>query len=372
MIVTTQIPAPVEPGAEPNPTEALTARLFNDLLGAFSLAGVYLGRELGLYDALREGGPLTSSELAERAGVAERYAREWLEHQAANGILRLEVPSPDALERRYLLPEAHAGVLADRDDIDYFAWAAQGVAAAFARLPDVALAFRTGGGVAWDAYGETMREMQGDANRNLFLKTLPQEYLPVLTDVHARLAAGGRVAEVGSGLGWAAIGIARAYPGVTVDGFDIDERSVELAAANATSFGIDARVQFHALDAAEAPSAGQYDLVAAFECIHDMPDPVSVLTSMRRLVAPGGAVVVMDERAGESFQAPADDVERFLYGFSLTVCLPDGMSHQPSVGTGTVMRPQTFRGYALDAGFREVEVLEALDHPFFQFYRLHP
>jgi len=111
--------------------------------------------------------------------------------------------------------------------------------------------------------------------------------------------------------------------------------------------------------------------VTAFECIHDMPRPVEVLRSMRALAGPDGAVVVMDERAEDEFQAPSSEVDRYLYGFSLMVCLPDGMSHEGSVGTGTVMRPSTFRRYAQEAGFRDVEAL-ALEHPFFRFYRLHP
>ena len=114
-------------------------------------------------------------------------------------------------------------------------------------------------------------------------------------------------------------------------------------------------------DVADADTTeGSYDLVTAFECIHDMPRPVEALRAMRTMVAPGGAVIVMDERAEERFTAPASDVDRFLYGFSLLVCLPDGLSHEASVGTGTVMRPATFERYAMEAGFARVEILDAL------------
>lgn len=349
--------------------QALTERLFGDLLGTFNLAGVYLGEQLGLYEAMRDEAPTSSRELAERAGISERYAREWLEHQAANGLLTVAEPSDDPQARRFELPRAHAEVLTDRDDLDFMAWIGLGAVAGFARLPDVAEAFRTGGGVSWDEFGDPMRRTQGDANRSLFLHALGQQYLPAVPDVHARLSEGARVAEVGSGLGWAAIGIARAYPNVTVDGYDIDAPSVRYATEHAEEYGVGDRVRFHAVDASQA--AGQYDLVTAFECIHDMPQPVDVLRAMRSMVAPGGSVIVMDERADEEFQAPASEVDRFLYGFSLMVCLPDGLSHQPSVGTGTVMQPATFRQYAAEAGFQDVEVLEELDHPFFRFYRLH-
>ena len=121
--------------------------------------------------------------------------------------------------------------------------------------------------------------------------------------------------------------------------------------------------------ATEGAETGAYDLVTAFECIHDMPDPVSVLASARRLVREGGTVLVMDERVPEFFDGPGDPVEQLMYGFSMLVCLPDGLSHAGSVGTGTVMRPATLRRYACDAGFADVEVLP-IEHEMFRFYRL--
>lgn len=165
--------------------------------------------------------------------------------------------------------------------------------------------------------------------------------------------------------------MAKTYPNATVEGFEIDAPSVEMARKNAADSGLAGRVTFHHRDAADAGIDGQCDLVCAFECIHDMPDPVSVLRTMRRLAKPGGTVLVMDERVGEEFGNVGDFTERLLYGFSIAVCLPDGMSHQPSVGTGTVMRPATFRKYATEAGFSGVEILP-LEHDLFRFYRLLP
>ena len=363
----------------PTPTPDLAAakaafadRVFRDLLGAVSIVGVTLGENLGLYAALERDGAATSTELAERAGIAERYAREWLEQQAADGILALVEASSDPLHRRYELPEAHRDVLANREDLDFMAPFARLLMAGAAKLPEIAQAFRTGGGVGWDEYGPDMRESQGDANRTLFLQGL-REYLEQLPDVHERLVASdrpARIAEVGSGMGWAAIGLAIAYPHVTVDGYDLDVPAVERARQHAHEASVADRVRFHAEDGAEA--GGQYDLVLALECIHLLPDPGSVLASMRAMMAPGGACIVMDERVGEEFSAPGEDVERLMYGYSLLVCLPDGLSHPASVGTGTVMRPPILQGYAEQAGFAGIETLDALDHPFFRFYRLQP
>jgi 2-polyprenyl-3-methyl-5-hydroxy-6-metoxy-1,4-benzoquinol methylase len=156
-----------------------------------------------------------------------------------------------------------------------------------------------------------------------------------------------------------------------VDGFDVDEASIELARANAAASGLEDRVRFHVRDASDPTLEGTYDLVTAFECIHDMPRPVEVLRTMRRLAGSDGAVIVMDENVAERFTAPGDEMERFFYGASVLCCLPTGMASQPSAATGTVMRPDTLRRYAIEAGFRAVELLP-LEHPFFRFYRLRP
>ena len=163
--------------------------------------------------------------------------------------------------------------------------------------------------------------------------------------------------------------LARAYPDAHVDGYDLDAASVDAARRHAAEHGLADRVTFSHADAATVPLEQGYDLVTAFECIHDMPDPVSVLAAARRLVKDTGAVVVMDEKVPEAFSGPGDPVEQLMYGISMIVCLPDGMSHEGSVGTGTVMRAATLRSYALQAGFRDVEVLP-IEHDMFRFYRL--
>jgi SAM-dependent methyltransferase len=172
-------------------------------------------------------------------------------------------------------------------------------------------------------------------------------------------------------MGWSSIGMATGYPAARVDGFDVDVPSVEQARHNAAGAGVADRVRFSVTDVGTMTTAGEYDLVTAFECVHDLPDPVAVLAAMRAMVRPGGTVLVVDERVAETFTAPGDGVDRLMYGYSLTCCLPDSMSTRPSVATGTVMRPATLAGYAREAGFDRVEVLPVA-HDFFRFYRLVP
>jgi ubiquinone/menaquinone biosynthesis C-methylase UbiE len=203
------------------------------------------------------------------------------------------------------------------------------------------------------------------------LQQLGTEWLPAIPDVHARLQAEppALVADIGCGLGWSSIGIAQAYPNVQVDGFDLDGPSIEMARDNLAGLGLDGRVNFHERDAGDPSLAGRYDLVTAFECVHDMSDPVSALRTARRLAGEQGAVLVVDERVGDVFTPNGNEVEWMMYGWSVLHCLPVGMAEEPSAATGTVMRTDTLRQYAREAGFREVEVLP-IENFFFRFYRL--
>jgi SAM-dependent methyltransferase len=208
-------------------------------------------------------------------------------------------------------------------------------------------------------------------NRPWFLDRLGPA-LADLPDLDAVLRRpGARIADIGCGGGWSSIALARAYPESTVEGVDVDAPSIELARANAAAAGLGDRLRFITADAA---GLGEevYDAVFAFECVHDMAAPVDVLSAIRRAVRPDGVVVVMDEAVADAFAPPVSDTDRLMYGFSLFVCLPDGMSTRPSAGTGTVMRTETLRGYAQQAGFGDVDVLPTGDFGFWRFYRLIP
>ncbi len=349
--------------------EELAGRLLESALGAMDLLAVYLGEKLGWYRSLAADGPATPAELAARTGANERYAREWLEQQATTGILTVKLGA-NSDEHRYTLPEGYAAVLVDELSEMFVAPIGRFLIASAGQGPELAEAYKQGGGVSWEDFGPDMMTAQADFNRPFFSSSLVSAYLSQIPEVERALRTpGARVAEIGPGGGWASIAIANHYPGVHVDGFDIDKASVELAHANVKEAGLAGRVHIHLRDAGDPDLEGSYDAVFAFECIHDMPDPISVLASMRRMARPGAPIVVMDEKVAEEFGAIGDFNERLFYGFSLGVCLPDGMSKKPSVGTGTVMRPSTLRTYAQGAGFRDIEILP-LEHDLFRFYML--
>ena len=202
--------------------DAVAGRIGAAILGALDAQAIYLGDRLGLYRALADGGPATAPELAERAGIHRRYAREWLEHQAVGAILVVDDVAAAPDDRRYTLPAAHVDVLVDEDNLAYLAPLSRMVVGTAQRLPDVLAAYRTGGGVDWADYGPDVVEAQEGINRPQFAH-LVGDWIDGLPDIAARLReGGGRVADVACGTGWSSISIARHFPKVAVDGIDID------------------------------------------------------------------------------------------------------------------------------------------------------
>jgi 2-polyprenyl-3-methyl-5-hydroxy-6-metoxy-1,4-benzoquinol methylase len=355
----------------PFTAEALAERVFAAANEASYLAAIHIGRELGLYAALRDGGPATSTDLAERTATDERYVREWLEHQAVGGLVTVEDAAAGALERRYALPRGHAEALLDHTSPYSSGPFAQFAVGMTQSLDHTIAAFRTGQGVPYDAF-PTCRIAQGEVNRPMFVHELGSSWIPALGDLDRALREhGGRVADIACGTGWSSIELARAYPKVHVDGYDPDVPSIELARRNLAGSGVEERVHFRAEDGRKAGSGEDYDLVTVFEAIHDMARPVDVLANARALLAPGGVALVADEKVAHEFHAPADTLEQLMYGYSVLFCLPTARDEQPSAATGTAIRPHTMRRYATEAGFSRVEVLP-VDNAIWRFYALTP
>jgi 2-polyprenyl-3-methyl-5-hydroxy-6-metoxy-1,4-benzoquinol methylase len=350
--------------------DALAERLFQAAVATMDLYGVYLGDRLGLYRALADRGASTSGELADDAQINERYAREWLEQQAAAGILTVDDADAAPEQRRFALPPGHDEVLLDETSLSFGTSLAQS-AVVYAPVDELVDAFRSGEGLTSDRFGPEAHLVQARSTRALFENLLGSEWLPAIPDVHERLTADppARVADVACGCGWSSIAIARAYPKVSVDGIDLDEASIEQARLNLAGTDVTDRVRFHNRDAAGAEFAHSFELVTIFEALHDMSRPVDVLEKIRVMLADDGSVLIADERTADSFRAPASDLERLYYGFSILTCLPSGMVGPDAAGTGTVMRADTLRRYATEAGFSDVEVLP-IEHDFWRFYLL--
>ena len=351
----------------------LGERLFGSTIAAFELLGVYIGDRLGLYRALAHG-PLSAPGLAERAGIAPRYAREWLEHQAVAGILEVEDMAAPADERTLRAAGGARRGAARRVQSRL----RRAVRSAARRLH--ASDPRAAGGVP-QRRGRSVRRRRCRSVRgpgtvheaDVRAAARAGSRIPAAEELHRRLQADppARVADVACGLGHSSVAIARGYPKVEVDGVDLDEASIARARELHAGNDVEDRVGFRHADAADPGLAGRYDLVTVFESLHDMSDPVGVLRAVRGMLADGGRVLIGDELTADAFSPDAGDLERLYYGFSVLHCLPVGMVGDDPAGTGTVMRADTVRRYAGEAGFAAVDVLP-IEHDFWRFYELKP
>ena len=348
----------------------LAERLRQATLGWFDILTIYIGQKLGLYEALAAVGPLSAADLASRTRTHPRYVHEWLEQQAVSGLLVADEPEAPPEDRRYRLPAGHARVLVERDDPLWQGTRPHSLLPVARHMPALLAAFRAGGGFSPVDQDDDSRTAQATLGRVAYLSSMG-DWIAAMPDVDARLRREppARVADLGCGAGWSSIGLALCYPRARVDGFDLDPSSLAMALANATASGVGDRVRFETRDAGDPALAGAYDLVVVFEALHDMPRPVDALRTLRRMAGGTGAVLVVDEKVEERFTAPGSDLERFNYGWSVLSCLASGMTGEEPAGTGAVMRPDTLRRYAREAGFAAVELVPA-PHDGWTFYRL--
>jgi SAM-dependent methyltransferase len=353
-------------------TEALVERLFAATIATLEIASVHLGGRLGFYRALADGGDATPGELAGRTGTVERYAREWLEQQAVAGFLSVDDVAAVPGERRYGVPAAHRAVFVDEEDLNHLTPLARLAIGVCGPMEALLEAYRSGGGVPYEDYGADIHEGVAALNRPQFVNLLAG-WLAAIPQVDARLCSQppARVADLACGAAWSSIAIARAYPEVIVDAIDVDQASIEAARANVAAAGLADRVRPALHDASEPGLERSYELVTIFEALHDMNHPVKALRAARGMLTDGGSVVMADERVAERFSAPGDEIERFNYGWSILHCLAVGMLDHDSAGTGAVIRTDTVRAYAIEAGFGRVDVLP-IEHDFWRFYRLVP
>lgn len=345
-------------------------RFFGAGLATAELMTCYLGLEIGAYRALADLGPATPAEVARRAELDERMTLEWLEQQAGAGILRIEDSELAPDRQRFELPPEHAEALLDPDSPHWIApLAVMPIGGIAAVLPRLVAAYKNRTGLPQSAYGEAMRTGQENLNLGVFNHHLDDWITRHLPDIEARLhLPGAAIADVACGSGLSTIKLARLFPLAEVHGIDLDSDRIAVARGHLAETDLGDRVRFSDQDAAESDDGGQHLLVCVFDALHDMPRPVEVLRACRRMLAPGGAVLLMEPSVGERFSTEPAESERFHYAVSVLHCLPIGMSETPTAATGTVMRSATVRAYAREAGL-DTEVID-VGHLFHRLYRL--
>jgi SAM-dependent methyltransferase len=298
-------------------------------IGATLHAGlVIIGEKLGLYKALAESGPLSPADLAKKTGTTERYVREWLNSQAAGGYVTYEADSG-----RYSMSPEQAFTLADEDSPAYLPGAFQLVTSAIKAEPKITEAFRSGGGFGWHEHDRGLFEGTERFFRPNYIGNLVSSWIPALDGVEAKLKRGAKVADVGCGHGASTILLAQAYPKSTFIGFDYHGPSIDAARKAAERAGVSDRVTFEQAAAKQYPGSG-YDLVAVFDCLHDMGDPVGAATHVLRSLAKDGTWMIVEPFAGDRTEENFNPVGRVFYSASTLICTPASRSQEVGLALG--------------------------------------
>jgi 2-polyprenyl-3-methyl-5-hydroxy-6-metoxy-1,4-benzoquinol methylase len=325
--------------------EAFVAQAFGDLAACYGGVMVSLGDRLGLYDALNGAGPLTSAEVADRAGCAERYVREWLNSQVAAGYVEYH---PGTVT--YELPPEHAAVLADADSPTLLTPAFNVPASMWHDEERAIQAFKTGEGVPWGAHHERLFCGVGAFYRNAYAGTLVPEWLPALDGVVERLEAGAKVADVGCGHGHSTVLMAQAYPNSRFYGYDPHEDSITAARVHAAEAGVADRVTFSTVTATEYADDG-FDLICFFDSLHDMGDPVGAARHARAALADDGTVLLVEPYAADAVEDNAGPIARLYYSASTVLCTAHAISENGSHALGAQAGEERLADVFAEAGF---------------------
>ncbi|HYZ24791.1 MAG TPA: class I SAM-dependent methyltransferase [Rhodopila sp.] len=334
---------------------AFLGRMVGDLGGIATGALVLVGDHLGLFRAMRDGEMVSSAELAQRTGTHERYVREWLSGIAAAGYAEYDAGS----DRFYLSPE-QATVFADEDSPAFMAGAMEVMAALWLDGPKIEEAFRTGNGVGWHEHSAclfrgTERFFRPGYNANLI-----SSWLPALDGVVEKLERGARVADVGCGHGASTILMARAFPNSHFVGFDYHAPSVERARAAAAEAGVSGNAEFQVAKAKTYD--GTYDLVAFFDCLHDMGDPVGAAAHVHETLEPDGTWMIVEPAAGNCLAENLNPIGRVYYAASTMICTPASLAQEVGAGLGAQAGEVRLRQAITAGGFRRFR--RAAETPF--------
>lgn len=325
--------------------EAFMGQFVGDLGAALSVATVMVGDQLGLYKAMADGSPVTPAELAERTDTDERYVREWLSSQAAGGYVAYD-PSSET----FSLPPEQAMALAQDDSPAFIPGAFQLAAGLIKDQPKIAEAFRNGAGVGWHEHDHDLFCGTERFFRPGYIANLVTSWIPALDGVEQKLTAGGLVADVGCGHGASTLILAQAYPRSEFVGFDYHDQSIETAREAAERAGVSDRVSFEVASAKDYPGS-DYDLVAMFDCLHDMGDPVGAARHVLDSLAPDGTWLVVEPFANDRLEDNLNPVGRVFYSASTMVCTPASRDQEVGLALGAQAGEARLRDVITEGGF---------------------
>jgi SAM-dependent methyltransferase len=329
--------------------EGFLHQIVGDLGASLSSVLIHVGDRLGLYRAMGDGQPVTSGDLAARTSLAERYVREWLHNNAAAGWVTF-----DPETETFRLPIEHALLVADEKAPTFMLGGFDFVAAAWADEERLVEAFRTGEGIGWHEHDHRLFSGTERFFRPGYQANLIASWLPALTGVEDRLAAGARVADVGCGYGAATVLMAAAYPASHVTGFDYHEGSISSARQRASEAGVSDRVTFEVAGAADFE--GTFDLVCLFDCLHDMGDPVGAARHIHDQLAPDGTLLLVEPAAADRPEDNHHPLGRLFYAASTMICTPASLAQETGLGLGNQVGFARLSEILKTAGFSQVRL----------------
>ncbi|MGE3303339.1 MAG: class I SAM-dependent methyltransferase [Hyphomonadaceae bacterium] len=341
---------------DPEKLDAFMGKLVVDFGAAASAALIALGDRLGLYKAMADGKPMTPAQLAKKAGLHERYVREWLSAQAAAGYIAY-----DAVAKKFSLPPEQAMALANENSPAFFAGAMDILKAMWLDEPKIAEAFKSGKGVGWHEHAPCLFRGTERFFRSGYNANLVSAWIPALNGVEEKLRKGAVVADVGCGHGASTILMAQAYPKSKFYGFDYHGPSIARAKVAAKEAGLDKRITFQKASAQDFP-AKNYDLVAIFDALHDMGDPVGAGKHVRETLAKDGAWMIVEPFAHDALEENLNPVGRIYYAASTMICTPASLSQEVGLGLGAQAGEARLRKVVKEAGFKKFR--RAAETPF--------
>ena len=336
--------------------ETFLGQALIDIGAAFSAPLVMIGEKLGLYKAMARAGPLSTQEVADRAGVAERYVREWLRNQAAGGYV-----VHDAETDRYTLPDEHAPALAEEDSPFYILGVYEVIASLFADEQRFLDAFCTGGGIGWHEHDHRLFGGTERFFRPGYRQHLVSDWVPALEGVAEKLERGATVADVGCGHGASTIIMAQAFPNSRFHGYDYHDESIARAREAAAEADVADRVTFEVASAKEYPGTG-YDLVCMFDCLHDMGDPIAAAAHALYTLAEDGTWMIVEPFAHDRVQDNLNPVGRVFYAASTLICAPASLDQEVGLALGAQAGQAQLTDVIRRGGFTHVR--RATETPF--------
>jgi SAM-dependent methyltransferase len=336
--------------------EAFMGQAVTDMGAIISAPLFQIGEKLGLYKAMAHAGPLSSQEVAERSGAAERYVREWLRNQAAGGYVTYD-PDSD----RYTLPDEHALALADEDSPFYILGVYDSIASLYADEDQLLEAFRSGRGMGWHEHDHRLFRGTERFFRPGYRGHLVSEWIPALDGVQTKLERGAKVADIGCGHGASTIIMAEAFPNSQFVGFDYHEASIERASEAAREAGVGDRISFEVAAAKDYPGSG-YDLVCVFDCLHDMGDPAGAAAHVRETLDDDGTWMIVEPFANDRVEENLNPVGRVFYGASTVICTPASLAQEVGLALGAQAGQARLTEVLNECGFTRVR--RATETPF--------